>query len=117
VLVHNGCGGNGGGNNVTDFGGRTVSAGECPGNTGNAANRWVVDLTQSVAQITGVIAFHDCPGGGRATYNVTGTATTAATVTLDGTFDFGQGPLGGSAPASQTFTLSPGGAPNPNFAP
>lgn len=107
----------GGGSTVTNFAGRTESPGECPGNTGNAANRWVVDLIQNNDQISGVIAFHDCPGGGRATYNVTGTATTANSVTLDGTFDFGQGPLGGTAPGSQSFTVSPGGAPSPNFAP
>jgi hypothetical protein len=102
---------------VTNFAGRTVSPVDCPGNTGNAANRWVVDLSQTNDQITGVIAFHDCPGGGRASYNVTGTATTAGTVSLDGTLDFSVGPLAATVPATQVFTVSPGSAPNPNFAP
>lgn len=106
-----------GGSTVTDFAGRTVSATPCPGETGNAAFRWVVDLAQNNDQITGVVAFHDCPGGGRASYDVTGTATTASSVQLDGTLTSGQGPLGGTAPGSQSFTVSPGSAPSPNFAP
>lgn len=109
-------GGGGGGTTVTDFAGRTTGPNTCSA-TGNAAFRWVVDLNQTGADITGVITFHDCPGGGRAEYDVTGTATSDPTVTLEGVVTFTAGPLGGTAPANQTFTVSPGGAPDPNFAP
>lgn len=107
----------GGGGGVTDFSGRVVAPAACPGATGNAAFRWVVDLNQTNAQISGVIAFHDCPGGGRASYNVSGTATAANTATVDGTLASSQGPLSSTAPASQAFTVTPNAAPNPNFAP
>ncbi len=110
-------GGGGGGGGITDFSGRTLSPTPCPGNTGNAVARYVVDLNQAGEDVTGIIAFHDCPGGGRAEYNVTGTATTDPTIDLDGTLSFTAGPLGGTAPANQTFTVAPGGAPDPNFAP
>lgn len=111
---NSGGGNNGGG--VTNFTARTTGA-DCPGATGNAAFRYVVDLTQTDAQISGVVAFHNCPGGGRASYSVTGTATAASTVELQGTLDTSQGPLSATAPANQSFTVSVGSAPNPNFAP
>lgn len=107
----------GGGGGVTNFAGRVEAPTPCPGATGNAAFRWVVDLNQSNDQISGVIAFHDCPGGGRASYNVSGTATAANSATVDGTLASSQGPLGATAPASQSFTVMPNSAPNPNFAP
>ncbi len=100
---------------VTNFDGRFTSAGTCAA-TGNAAFRWVVDLNQTDDQVTGVIAFHKCPGEGRAEYSVTGTATTASSVQLNGTLTSSQGPMAATAPANQTFTVSVGQAPNPNFA-
>jgi len=120
AAASSGGGGGGGDNNsspgVTNFEGRWTGPQTCAA-TGNAAFRWVVDLTQNDDQVDGIVAFHDCPGGGRATYNVTGTATAASSVSLDGTFAMGQGPLGGTAPANQTFTVSVSQPPDPNFAP
>ena len=79
--------------------------------------KYVVSLSQSGASVSGTISFHACPGGGRVTYNVSGTATSASTVSLAGGKSGGQGPLGGSAPGSVTFSIRFGAAPSPNFAP
>ncbi len=102
---------------VTDFGNRWTGPQVCSA-TGDAAFRWVVDLSQdSNDEVTGIIAFHECPGGGRATYSVTGTATSDNSIQLAGSLTSSQGPLGGTAPGNQTFTVSVNQPPNPNFAP
>jgi len=104
------------GGGVTDFSGRWTGPQSCNA-TGDAAFRWVVDLSQSDDQVNGIVAFHDCPGGGRARYEVSGTATSAASLEADGTLVSSAGPLAGTAPANQTFTLREGEPPDPNFAP
>lgn len=87
----------------------------CPGVGGAAGFRWHVALSQNGASVTGTISFHKCPGGGRAVYSVSGTATASGTISLSGTLIDGRGPLGGSAPGSQTFSFTIPGAPSPNF--
>ena len=81
-----------------------------------APYRWTVSLTQTGAAVSGFIRFHNCPGGGIASYDVTGTATSASTVQLQGTKSTALGGLGGSTPGSQTFTITKGAPPTPNFA-
>jgi outer membrane biosynthesis protein TonB len=83
----------------------------------DAPYKWTVTLAQNATGVSGTITFHACPDGGRATYSVSGTATSAASVTLTGNKTDGRGPLGGSAPASQSFTWTPPGPPSPNYAP
>ncbi len=102
---------------ITNFAGTWSSAETCANLA--APNRWTVSLTQSGASVSGWIRFHNCPGGGIAYYDVSGTATTAPSITLQGTKNFlqGAGGLGGSAPPSQSFTVTRGGAPAPNLAP
>ena len=57
------------------------------------------------------------PDGGRAEYSVSGTATSAATVTLQGTKFLTLGGLGGNTPGSVAFTIAKLGAPSPNYSP
>ncbi|MEM6486085.1 MAG: hypothetical protein AAF662_14015, partial [Pseudomonadota bacterium] len=111
-----GAGSGGGSGAITDFAGRSEGPNVC-GDSGNAAFRWVVDLTQSGTDVNGVITFHNCPGGGRAEYEVTGTATDGSSLELQGSLTFSIGPLASTAPSNQVFVVSPGSAPNPNFAP
>ncbi|GMV86055.1 MAG: hypothetical protein AMXMBFR80_19100 [Dehalococcoidia bacterium] len=100
---------------VTNFAGTWHSAGVC--DNPSAPYRWSVGLTQQGAQVSGYINFHQCPGGGRAEYSVSGTATSAGTIQLAATKTGAAGGLGGSAPAQTTFTIAPNGPPNPNLAP
>lgn len=122
VAASSSGGGGGGGSSpptdpgdVTNFEARWTGPQVC-NETGDAAFRWVVDLNQSGDQVTGYIAFHKCPDEGRATYDVTGTATTASSVRLNGTLTSSQGPMAGVVPANQTFIVSVGQPPDPNFA-
>jgi len=83
-------------------------------------NRWVVSLTQNGTAVSGSISFHNCPGGGRAEYSVSGTAGTGPSVTLSGPRTSAQGDPGGlpdTTPLNGTFTFSPPGPPSPNSAP
>ena len=100
---------------MTNFAGSWHSAGTCDNFA--APYRWQVTLTQNGAQVSDDILFHNCPGGGRAGYSVSGTATSAGTITLNGTKTLELGGLGGSTPSQVQFTISPGGAPSPNYAP
>jgi hypothetical protein len=100
---------------VTNFAGFWTGAG-CP--TGPA--RYEVALTQTGNQVSGTISFHNCPGGGRAEYSVTGTATSDPSVTLSGPRSSAQGSPGGlqdTTPGQGSFTLTKNGAPSPNYAP
>ncbi len=100
---------------VSNFAGSWTSAGTC--DNPDAPHRWTVTLTQTGSSVSGTITFHNCPGGGRAAYAVSGTATSAATVTLSGSKTVSLGALGASTPGSGTFTLAPSGPPSPNYAP
>jgi hypothetical protein len=101
---------------VTNFAGSFFGPNVCGG---DAPLKWSVSLTQNGTAVSGTITFHACPGGGRAQYSVTGTATDAGSITLNGARIGGQGPLfeSGTAPLQQTFTWAAPGPPNPNFAP
>ena len=100
---------------LTNFAGSWHSAATC--DNPDAPYRWEINLQQDAnGVVTGYIYFHDCPGGGRAAYSVSGTATSADSITLEGQKESQRGGLGSSAPGSQTFTLNQGGAPEPNFA-
>jgi hypothetical protein len=101
---------------ITNFAGSFFGPNICGG---EAPYRWTVSLNQNGANVTGLITFHACPGGGRAQYNVSGTATSAASVTLNGVRVGGQGPLfdSGTAPPNVTFTWTPAASLSPNYAP
>jgi hypothetical protein len=99
---------------VTNFAGSWHSSVAC--DNADAPYSWAVSLQQTAGNVSGTIAFHNCPGGGRAEYTVTGTATSAGTVTLQGTKFLTLGGLGGSTPGSTTFTIAKFGAPTPNYA-
>jgi hypothetical protein len=99
----------------TNFAGSWHSAETCDNPA--APYRWQVFLTQNGTSVSGSISFHKCPGEGRVTYAVSGTATAGSSITLNGTKTEAFGGLGGSAPASQAFSWTPPGPPSPNFAP
>lgn len=102
---------------VQDFSGSWNSSATC--DEEDAPYRWRITLRQdpNTDVVSGTIEFHACPGGGRATYNVTGTATTSDVLFLEGTKTGGRGGLNGIAPAEQTFRVSRGAEPFPNLAP
>ncbi|PLW67125.1 hypothetical protein C0039_18600 [Pseudohalioglobus lutimaris] len=102
----------------TQFAGRWNSKGKCR-DAPDAPFRWVVNLTQNGNSVSGSIGFHKCPGGGRASFNVSGTAGTGPKVTLKGSLFSSRGPLADVVRRnpSPTFTLQKGGAPSPNYAP
>jgi len=82
--------------------------------------RYEITLNQEGTQVNGSITFHNCPGGGRAGYTVSGTATSATTITLSGPRTSTQGDasgLAGTTPAQGTFIVSRNSPPSPNYAP
>ncbi len=80
--------------------------------------KWSISLYQDGSDVTGNIYFHDCPGGGRVSYALSGTAAVDADIfILNGTKNGGQGGLYSSTPASAQFTVGMEYSPNPNYAP
>ncbi len=110
------CGGSSGASQPAQFAGRWTGKQSCSAG-GDAAYRWVVSLNQKGSKVTGNISFHRCPGGGRASYAVSGTATSAKSVKLDGALKSSRGPLGSSAKSRLSFTITKNAPPSPNLAP
>lgn len=82
--------------------------------------RWSVDLMQNPADgsYAGTVKFHNCPGGGRVAYRVTGPAQPGTLLSLNGTLMDGGGALHETAAASLTFTFDlTAGQITPNLAP
>jgi len=82
--------------------------------------RWSVDLMQNPADgsYAGTVKFHNCPGGGRVAYRITGPAQPGPLLSLNGTLMDGGGALHDSAAASLTFTFDlTAGQITPNLAP
>ncbi len=82
--------------------------------------RWQVDLIEDTQTNTyvGSVAFHNCPGGGRAVYQVRGPLASGDELTLTGDLKLGGGTLYNSAPKQETFTFNRGtGKIEPNLAP
>jgi len=102
---------------TTNFAGHWTSVGTCPNPA--APWRWEVTLAQSpTGAVTGTIKYHNCPDGGRVTYNVTGQATTAPTVQLQANKTDSLGDLGDTTPPSVTITIGPPPSPpTPNYTP
>jgi hypothetical protein len=102
---------------IVNFAGSWHSAATC--DEEDAPYHWQVSLTQdpNTHYVSGTISFHACPGGGRATYNVSGTATASDALFLEGTKTDGRGGLNDLTPATQTFRIEKGGEPFPNFVP
>jgi hypothetical protein len=68
--------------------------------------------------MAGTVKFHNCPGGGRVLYRVSGNPPTGTVFTLAGEKKIGGGDLFGSAAESITFTFdSSTGQITPNLAP
>ena len=82
--------------------------------------RWSVDLMQNPADgsYAGTVKFHNCPGGGRLLYRVTGAQQAGPLITLTGVMQQGGGALHDNAAAllEFTFDLSTGQI-SPNLAP
>lgn len=88
------------------------------GETDTPQFRWELDLLQGEETVTGNIAFHACPGGGVAYYNLSGAVVPgAATVTLTGLKTGGRGDLGDNSAMTVQFTVNHSGRITPNFAP
>lgn len=94
------------------------SATPCPGiSEQNYAQKWSVSLQQNASGVTGNIYFHACPGEGRVSYTLSGPVSEDGVVyNLSGTKSGGRGVLYSTSPYSQTFVLTKGQAPVPNFA-
>jgi hypothetical protein len=92
----------------------------CDEAEGTFIYRWSVDLMKNpgTGQLAGVVKFHDCPGGGRVLYYVTGAMPSQTAFTLTGEKMDGGGDLFDSAEDSVTFTFdSATGEISPNLAP
>lgn len=92
----------------------------CDEAEGTYIYRWSVDLMKDpqTGQLAGTVKFHNCPGGGRALYRVSGNLPAGAVFTLAGEKKGGGGDLFGSAAESITFTFdSSTGQITPNLAP
>jgi hypothetical protein len=100
---------------ITDFAGSWHSDAVCE--AADAPYRWEIELRQTGDVVTGTISFHDCPGGGRAEYQVEGTATANNFVELGGILTGKRGDLGNEAPDTLDFTVRPQQPPDPNLAP
>ena len=83
------------------------------------SHTWKVHLVDNKdGTFGGVVAFHDCPGGGRARYSLSGEAPPgSATITLKGRRNLALGPLGTKAPATLDFSFTGTDPPSPNLAP
>jgi len=100
---------------IADFTGSWHSDAVCEAT--DAPYRWEIELRQADDVVTGTISFHDCPGGGRAEYQVEGTATANNFVELEGVLTGKRGDLGNSAPDALDFTVRPQQPPDPDLAP
>jgi hypothetical protein len=92
----------------------------CDEAEGTYIYRWSVDLMKDpqTGQLAGTVKFHNCPGGGRVLYRVSGNLPTGAVFTLEGEKKDGGGDLLESAAESITFTFdSSTGQITPNLAP
>jgi hypothetical protein len=92
----------------------------CDEAEGTFIYRWSVDLMKNsqTGQLKGTIKFHNCPGGGRVLYTVTGDPPAGTAYTLPGQKMEGGGDLFGSAPDTVTFMFdSSTGQISPNLAP
>jgi|GEM_PF-2036930 len=77
---------------------------------------WQITLSQSSDQVSGTIYFHKCPGGGRVSYSVSGTALSGNNyISLNGSKSSSRGDLGSSAANSQTFIVGLNQAPCPDL--
>lgn len=101
---------------VGRYEGKWMSPGTCP-QSGNAGHRWVIELTHRNDRVSGRIYFHKCPGGGRATYAVSGDANGGDVVSLNGSLVDSRGPLAEQVSRNVTFSISRNAPPSPNFAP
>ncbi len=93
----------------------------CDEAEGTFLYRWSVDLMQNpqTGEIFGTVKFHDCPGGGRVRYYVTGKSQMGPIYQLSGIKKSdGGGELMESSPESIEFTFdSDSGQLTPNLAP
>lgn len=92
----------------------------CDEAEGTYIYRWSVDLMNDpqTGQLAGTVKFHNCPGGGRVLYRVSGNLPAGAVFTLAGEKKDGGGDLLESAAESITFTFdSSTGQITPNLAP
>ena len=77
--------------------------------------RWMVSLRQSGIKVTGDLYFHQCPGGGRVSYRVSGEEKPDGIFEVSGEKSGGRGALHGSASWKETFTLREGKVPSPAY--
>ena len=92
----------------------------CPdGEEENAPYRWSVEMLIDPKNnvYEGTIKFHNCPGGGRVSYRVSGSSD-GSLLHLTGDLVDGGGDLSTTAPMQQTFIFDPAtGVIEPNLAP
>lgn len=77
----------------------------------NYAYTWVITLEQNGEWVTGTLAYHDCPGGGRAFYELEGEATNDKKIILGATLVGGRGDLYGKSDEYMAIELKYKGEP------
>ncbi len=95
---------------ITSFAGSWNSRTACD-EAEDAPYTWGISLTQNGSQVTGSMYYHKCPGGGRAYYEVSGTATTAEFITLRAVKTGGRGDLNETTLPAFTFKIQKGKLP------
>ena len=119
---------------VGDWNSANLFGGVCKEND-NPPNKWAVSLfVGTTGEFRGGVDFHNCPGGGAASYRFLEPDITESQTTREGLrFEengpnswaviipanraTARGPLGGTAPTQQDFRIVQNEAPSPNFAP
>jgi predicted small lipoprotein YifL len=91
----------------------------CTEAEGTYAYRWSVNLIKDpgTGQVVGTVKFHDCPGGGRVLYRVTGDPQAGQAIQLTGEKMEGGGTIFSISSGSTTFTFDRSSgtiSPHPN---
>ena len=76
---------------------------------GTFAYHWSINLFKNTTtgRIVGTLKFHECPGGGKVLYAVTGSETAEGTLILEGEKKTGAGQLYESSSDYQNFNFDP----------
>jgi hypothetical protein len=82
---------------------------ECSEVEGTFKYKWSVNLFFDTTKnkIVGAVKFHECPGGGRVLYSVTGEIINETLIVLYGEKQSGAGALFNNSPKNQNFNFNP----------
>ena len=82
---------------------------ECAEAEGTFKYEWSVNLffDPTKNKVVGAVKFHECPGGGRVLYSVTGEILNENLIVLDGEKQSGAGDLFNNSPQTKKFNFNP----------